>query len=127
MTQTNAINPSALAQFYGSVEYTRHWTKRMVMTDGATFLVENGAAWFIDAVASHLPKYLKKDFQVWSIRKSSNPRFMATLFLDDQPIQNIEYTDFPFHEFPNGLSVYVQLGSLDGTNPCWVCMLPSEY
>ena len=123
-----------LSQFYGSETYMNHWTKKIVMTDGAQFVSNNGAAWWLDIIASHQSAKLHKEsrgFQFWKLRKLENdPSFMAIAICEDGDKklveQKIPFTDFPFGQLPEGLDFYVEEGSIDGKNLCWVCMLASE-
>lgn len=124
-----------LAQFYGSETYMNHWTKKIVMTDGAQFVSNNGAAWWLDIIASHQTADLRKKsggFQFWKLRKVENdPKCMAIAICEDGNYnklveQRIPFTDFPFGQLEKGLDMYVEEGSVDGKNLCWVCMLTSE-
>ena len=50
------INEEALFQFCGGTSrYWRHFISGIAYTDGIRYLMENGAAWLIDAIASYLP------------------------------------------------------------------------
>ncbi len=124
-----------LAQFYGSESYMNHWMKTIVMADGAQFVDANGCGWLLDIIASHQTAKLRKDsrgFQFWKLRKLDNdPKFMAIVVCEDGNgkklvEQKIPFTDFPFGQLPEGLDFYVEEGSIDGKNLCWICMLTSE-
>ena len=97
--------------------------KKHVLTSGANSLAnDSGAYWLMDIIASH---NVKDEFQVWKIKVKDNA---ATIVCDDGngnvlATQDVEYTDFPFEEY----KLYCVYGSLDGINPMFVIMLPSEY
>ena len=131
----NNLTASELANFYGSESYARHWTKKIVMTDGAQFVDANGCGWLLDIVASYQNEELHKKadgFQSWKLRELKGDKdFAAVVTCDDGNDhilveQKIPFTDFPFSQLPNGLDFYVEYGSLDGKTPCQICMLPSE-
>ena len=127
-----AISEYELSQFTGTEKYYRHWTMRksFAYTEGIHYLVKNGAAWLVDVITSHQmnPKLKKGDlreFQLWELKVQNN-KGVVTCKSDDgkKPVitQNIEYTDFPLDE----ITIYVELGSLDGETECLIAMLPSE-
>lgn len=71
------MNPNELQQnlnqFTGTFEYHRHWTRRLLFTDGVQYLAENaGAYWLIDLIASHQPRCRKdamlSSIQFWTLR-----------------------------------------------------------
>jgi hypothetical protein len=66
------ISESDLSHFMGTEEYYRHWTRRLVYTDGVKYVAERGSAfWLIDAIASHQPKAVRNprlaEFQLWEL------------------------------------------------------------
>ena len=127
---------SQLDQFTGTEGYLR-WSplfRRMVLTDGAKFVAENGgtngAFWLMDAIASHQPKALKnemlRDIQFWTLEvKERDGRKSAVLTCrtdsDEKPtiIQKIEYTDF---DLPK-IDLWVE--PLDENT--YVILLPNEH
>jgi hypothetical protein len=127
------ITEEGLRQFYGTEGYYRHWTGHLVYTDGVHYLVENGAAWLVDAIASHqINPALKavpgmQDFQLWKLQVHKHPTpdmpEMATLYgyedSDKPPVitQKIEFTDFPLEE----IKLFVERGEE------LVLLLPSEH
>lgn len=124
-----------LAHFYGSETYAHHWTKKIVMTDGAQYVSNNGAAWLLDIIASYQDANLHKKadgFQSWKLRElKGDKKFVAVVTCDDGNgkilvEQKIPFMDFPFSQLPEGLNFYVEYGSLDGKTGCQVCMLTSE-
>lgn len=129
---THKLSASYLQNFSGTQNYTYGPFKRFVMTDGLVFLMANGCAWLVDAIASHQTSDVQKradGFQVWTLQRNDNGD--VNLVCTDGNYnaivrQQIEFTDFPFERFPSGLTVYVEYGSIDGVTPCWVAMLPSE-
>jgi hypothetical protein len=127
------ITPENLFHFYGSQNYYRY--NNIVLTDGAMFLVKNDCAWLMDVISSYQISNLPKEsdgFQFWKLQKIENdPQFKAIVVCEDGNgkvlrSQKIEYTNFPFDRFEEGISLYLELGSIDGENLCWVCMLPGE-
>jgi hypothetical protein len=132
----NNLDPNTLAYFTGTESYTYGPFRKFVMTDGATYLCENGCAWFLDLIASHQNQKVIKastGFQVWKLTALPNDaENMAKAVCDDGngnvlASQLIPYTDFPFDKMADGLTVYLQLGYVPGVGDCWVAMLPSEY
>ena len=110
------ITATDLAQFTGTGQYFRHWTKKIVYTDGIQYLAENaGAYWLIDLVASYQP--LTDGRQYW-ILKIEDGKYCAECQDCEGKIlarQVIEYSDFPEHLLP--FTCYLQDG---------VMFLPSE-
>lgn len=123
------IDLNDLRQFYGSENWYRHWLGGLLYTDGVQYLAKNGAAWLVDAIASHQTSKLKKgklrEFQIWTF-ESKKSKGVLTCRADSntKPVvtQNIEYTDFP----EGTVEFYVELGSVDGVNEAYILMLTSE-
>ena len=127
---------SELAQFTGTECYHR-WSPlfpRMVLTDGAKFVADNGgkhgAYWLADAIASHQPRALKnerlREIQFWKLTvKEKNGRKSAILTCrvdsGEEPAitQRIDYTDFDLPE------IDLWVGPVDENR--FVLLLPSEY
>lgn len=115
------ITKSDLDNFYGTSQWYKHWTRKLTYTDGIHFLVENGAAWLVDAIASYQgEKALKsprlQDFQLWELKVTGNSAVLTCKGdSGEKPVvtQNIEYTDFPF-----SITIWVEGG---------VALLPSEH
>lgn len=132
MTTAN-LSSETLAYFTGNETYTWGPFRKFVMTDGCTYLCENGVGWFMDLIASHQTGNLIKKsagFQFWKLMKSEKADCMAVAVCEDGNgnvfvTQNIEYTDFPFDRI-NGLDVYLEEGSIDGRTTVWVALLASE-
>jgi hypothetical protein len=129
-----------LAQATGSEQYYKHWTRRLVYTDGVRFLADYaGAYWLIDLIASHQtkPKVKNAPIQMWLLQKNkydegaritcchdietteSEPnvggyRDEIKMPLGVLAFQKIPYTDFPLPT----ITLYVKDGTL---------LLPSEY
>ena len=122
MQQTAAALEADLAQFYGTDNWWRHWTRRITYTDGVKFLAEKaGAYWLIDLVASYQTARLRRDeFQIWTLKvdRQRTPPAIATCQSDtDKPLlvrQEIDHTDFPLPS----IKLWLVSGAL---------MLPSEY
>lgn len=127
------LKKSDLAYFTGTERYTHGPLRRFVMTDGVTHLCDHGCSWLVDLIASHQTKALQdksEGFQEWHLQQTSNAEAVVECRdgnLDTLLSQSIEYTDFPFDEFPNGIKIWLQHGSIDGRNMVWVAMLPSEH
>ncbi|KJH70248.1 DUF6876 family protein [Aliterella atlantica] len=110
-----------LDRFHGTERYYSHWLG-IKLTDGAFYLQENGAAWLVDAIASHQTKKLLSDpmlkaIQFWTL--TVNPDNSALLRCDRDEgdtalTQEIPFTDFPLSE--------IKLYLVEK-----VLMLPSEY
>jgi hypothetical protein len=123
MNGTEKITEDALNQFTGSVNYVRHWSKRLVMTEGAVFLTEHGAAWLLDAIASYQPQLRHIGFQLWKLEVADDHSAVLTCREDQgTPVmvaQRMEFTDFPLPE--------VRLYVIDSGDVGFVAMLPTEY
>lgn len=109
-----------LAMHTGSECCFRHWTGRLVYTEGVQFLARQaGAYWLIDLVASWMPdpRLVGEEFVVWKL--TVQPDHTAIAIADDGngnelTRQEIEFTDFPLEE----ISLYLTNSTL---------LLPSEY
>jgi hypothetical protein len=122
------ITEADLSQFCGSSTWYRHWTGKLIYTEGAQYLAEQAQAyWLIDAIASYQGEDvltqdpLLQEFQVWmlTVYEDRTARLECVADTDQPPvvIQEIELTDFPLSE----IKLYVCLGEQ-------LClMLPSEY
>lgn len=110
---------SDLDQFIGTTQYYRHWSG-LPLTEGVHFLAEHGAAWLVDAIASHHLANINlagEDFVCWTLTKGEGSS--ATLKATDGnyrslATQEIEYTDIPVKR----VSVWFEGG---------VLLLPSEH
>jgi hypothetical protein len=118
------LNETELALFTGTEQYHRHWTRRLVYTDGVKYLAEQGSAfWLIDAIASFqaLPKVQNngrlQEFQFWTLTREG---IGAVLECREDSgavpaiTQRIPFTDFPL----DSVKLYVESG---------VLLLPSEH
>jgi hypothetical protein len=116
----NAKLLAALAMHTGSESVFRHWTRRIVYTEGVQDLAEQaGAYWLIDLIASWTldPKVQTEEFVVWKL--TVKPDHTALAVAEDGngnelARQEIEYSDFPLQE----ISLYLTDNTL---------LLPSEY
>lgn len=114
------VTEDYLDQFIGTTSYRRHWTG-LLLTDGAAYLEDTGAAWLLDAIASyHVADSRMKEepFVVWKLSVDLDKK-SAILTADDGNDkklreQKIDYTDFPLAS----VMLYVDSG---------VIMLKSEY
>lgn len=118
---------TALAMFSGSGDLYRHWTRRLLFTEGIGWLADQaGAHWLIDLVASHQPA-IREPFQVWrlDVREDRTAMIVAWSDTPGQSTrltgQEIEYTDFPLESF----EFYVING--DSGDRVRVMLLKSEY
>ncbi len=124
------LTANDLSHFTGTESYYRHWTRRLVYTDGVNHLTENGAAWLVDAVASYqgdkrLQTPMLRDMQFWKLEvKDGKGTLTCRADSGRKPAitQEIEFTDFPLDE----VEIWVERGSVDGVNECMIAMLPSE-
>lgn len=120
---------SKLAQCYGTGSYAR-WAFGLVLTDGCQILARDaGACWLFDAIGSYQPQCRRDDklreIQFWTLDVQGS-KAVLTCDRDEGDTafrQEIEYTDFPIQ---GKTKVWVELGSIDGENPAYVAMLPSE-
>lgn len=119
------LHPSDLAQFTGSENVYKHWTGRLVFTEGVQYLAEKGGAyWLIDAIASYqtdkritsCPELV--DFQLWELAVGEDKSAKLIVHTDSNKpaaiTQEIPFTDFPLER----VKLYVCNGTL---------LLPSEY
>lgn len=140
---------STLSRFTGLEDYHRHPLMRNVYaTDGAEFVFRNGgkeipprkefqeftnntANWLFDLIASWLHKTRSEPFQVWKLeRRWKNKKHTKCDWLASCEDGNghvvakqvIEYSDFMLDE----ITLWMEYGSIDGVNPAWIIMIPSE-
>jgi hypothetical protein len=130
MDSTAAATPSAderktqvenaLAQHSGSLERTRHWSRRIIYTPGVADMAEICKAyWLIDLIASHQidAKVRSEEFQLWELTVDASRKAVARATDgNSNPVvsQEIDYTDFPL----DTIKLYLDQGTL---------MLPGEY
>lgn len=111
---------SGLAMHTGSTRWFRHWSRRLVYTEGVQYLAEKASAyWLIDLVASWCPhaSLRNEEFVLWKLTVKAD--HSAVAIADDGngrelARQDIAWTDFPLDE----VSFYFTDGTL---------LLPSEY
>ena len=106
MSNTKTLTAKDLLQFSGSENWYRHSLNRKVLyTDGAQYLAEQGGAyWLLDSIAiaqAHVKAVKAEEFQVWTLKV--NPDSTALLTCDDGNkrivySQSIPFTDFPLPE-----------------------------
>ena len=108
-----------LSQFTGTENYYKHWTGRLVNTDGVQFVAEKyGAFWLIDILNSYNPVKGEgmDEFQLWELVVKDDSAVITCRADTDEPAiitQIIPYTDFP-----ESITLYVENG---------VILLPSEH
>ena len=113
---TTQIN---LDQFTGTEHYYKHWLG-LTYTDGMAYVAETmGAYWLIDLVASHQPKLRGEGFQVWTLSKEKERKYIA--LCDDGNGNELKRQIIPFTTFPEELMPF----KMYLVNK--VLMLPSEY
>ena len=107
---------------YGTEKYYKHFGG-LLYTDGVKEMCEKlGAYWFIDIVASYIPKYREKDtfgvarFHV-DLEDSSGVFFIDNGNNKVYRTQEVEYTDLEIN-----LKVYIQ-----DNGKYWVACMPEEY
>ena len=114
-----------MAHAIGTSQYIKHnMNRNLVFTDGVNQLRQDADAfWLVDAIASYCQK---EEFQVWELTVNADKSAFLTMKEDSGcPCiveQEIPYTDFPIES----IKFWVELGSIDGVNPVYVLMLPSE-
>jgi hypothetical protein len=116
-----------LESFTGTECYYRHFTRKLVYTDGVKYLAEHGEAyWLIDLVASYQngPAIAKnerlQEFQLWEVKLVGKGCVVTCREDSNIPpsiTQEIEYTDFPFD-----IKFYVEGGEIGP-----VMLLRSEH
>jgi hypothetical protein len=130
------LTANDLLQFIGTENYYKCLFKNILHTDGVNFLNQNGLAWFIDVIGSHIicpvnspaktvlakeRKELGMVFFTLNVRENKTWRVeFSDGDSEGQLLQEGEFTDCPLSE----LKVYASFGNGDGT--C-VLMLSSEY
>lgn len=125
--ETANITLHLLNQFTGTSQHWVHWTKQLAYTDGVHYLVENGAAWVVDLVASYqLNSVLVDDkptiirnipFQLWEVEITITGGFIATL-KEDSDMPELVRKEGEFTDLPIPLKLYVENG---------VLLLPGEH
>lgn len=96
-----AMTPEDLNGFTGSTEYFKHWTKRLLYTEGVQYFAENaggGAYWFLDICATEIMDaqatepfiYITLDVKGDSALLTATDGDVMNLY-----VREIEYTDCP--------------------------------
>lgn len=130
-----ALNSTELMGFTGT-ERWHQWSPifpRMLMTDGAKYVAENGgqdgAYWLMDAIASYQPALNKmqslRQFQLWTLEVDTANRTAVLQCREDSDLppivtQKFDHTDF---DLPD-LRLYCMPAG-DGERR--TILLPSEY
>jgi hypothetical protein len=132
---TLKLTKTDLNQFTGTEMYFRHWTGRLLYTDGIKHLADRGGAhWLIDAIASYQMDRRVTDnpmlcaTQFWKLTVVDGRGTLTCVEDSGRPpviVQEIEFTDFPLDE----VEVWVERGGVP-TDQGWlvalVAMLPNE-
>ena len=106
MSNTKTLTAKNLLQFSGSENWYRHSLNRKVLyTDGAQYLAEQGGAyWLLDSIAiaqAHVKAVKAEEFQVWTLKVNSDSTALLTCDDGNNRIvykQSIPFTDFPLPE-----------------------------
>jgi hypothetical protein len=124
-----------LSRFTGTENYFRHWTGRLLYTDGVKYLADKGGAhWLIDVIASYqgdrriTANHMLRNLQFWNLTVKDGRGRLTCVEDNGRPpviVQEIEFTDFPLDE----VDVWVERGDIptdEGMRPALVAMLPGE-
>lgn len=121
-----------LKNFTGAEKHYKHRIAPMRFTEGVyAFRELTDGFWLIDAIASYQTKGYDLDnktdgFQLWTLEqaptkdKPNQVHLICKADTNTKPVvrQVIEYSDFPFDQFPDGVRFYLLNEIL---------ILPSEY
>lgn len=116
-----------LSNFTGTNGYYKYLLGSY-LTDGTAFLVSScGAGWLIDILLSVSSPLLnqQKDFLCLTFTKDNDGGGVAVITDSDSNTvhtQAVTATDFLL----DAITVYAQLGSIDGKTPSVIILLPSE-
>jgi hypothetical protein len=124
------LTAADLGQFTGTEGYTRY-LGGLLLTDGVRYLAEQGSCfWFIDIIASYQPEARKdpalREMQFWKLTVKADKSAVVTCDDGNGKVsikQAVPFTDFPLPE----AKVWVEYGSVDGINPAYIALLPSEH
>ena len=109
-----------LAMHTGSETVFRHWTRRLVYTEGVQDLAEQAEAyWLIDLIASWMnhENLKNEDFIVWTL--TVNADRSARAVADDGNGRELIRQEIPLTDFPlDKIDLYLTNNTL---------LLPSEY
>jgi hypothetical protein len=113
------VTQSDLAHFYGTQKIYKHWLC-LVYTDGINYLCNNGAAWLIDAIASHqgnpgLHTVRMQEYQLWELKVNDGSAVLTCR--EDSGIDPVITQEIPYTDFPFDIKIYVENGTI---------LLPSE-
>jgi hypothetical protein len=120
-----------LSMFSGTAQWYRHWTRRLLYTDGIDYLIKKAdAAWLVDAIASYQQEDKVKNCpaQFWELKVNLDDKTAVMTMQEDSgmPIvvkQEIHYTDFPLEHQRLWLFINKDEEGKDQR----VLILPSEY
>lgn len=126
----NALGLRETLEGFTGTEHYYKFLGGLVFTDGVKYLIEQANCfWLLTLIASYQRHCLKdkmlREMQFWTVRATAKGTAVVTCDRDkgDEAIrQDIQTTDFPLEE----VRIWVELGSVDGVNPAYVAMLPSE-
>ena len=70
---------------------------------------------------------MKEEFQVWELKVDLNKRSAVLTMKEDSDAPELVRQEFGYTNFPlDEIKFYIELGCIDGYNPVYVLMLPSE-
>ena len=87
---------SGLAMHTGSTRWFRHWSRRLVYTEGVRYLAEKASAyWLVDLFASWCPhpSLRNEEFVLWKL--TVKPDRTATAIADDGNGRELARQDIP--------------------------------
>ena len=116
METERQLTATDLLQFTGTMDYHKHWTGRVVFSDGVLYMAEHaGAFWLIDAIISHSRR---ESFQIWELHKNED-NTAALIMIEDIGLPELVRREIPYTDFPlDDIKLYLIKG---------VLLLPSEY
>ncbi len=125
MLDTETIT-KGLAQFSGSAEFYRHWTRKAIYTEGVRFLADSADChWLLDSVVAHQgnPAVAAEAMQVWKLEVSPGDA-RAVLTCGDGTGHEVFRTRIDFTDFPlAGIEIWCLPNELGNRT----ILLPGEY
>lgn len=119
-----------LARFTGSEEFFRHWTRKVIYTEGVRYLAEAAQChWLLDCIVMHQsnPAVRVEDFQAWklSVQRVPDVAFCpALLSCEDGNGNEVFRVGIPATDFPKD---GIELWCLPNELGLRTVLLPSEY
>ena len=132
----NRIREEDLAQFSGSELFYRNpLFPRVIFTEGVEYLTENGCAWLIDTISSHImsrtfnaaargdPRIQGMHFWHLTVHEDRSAVLEARVDGDEEPFITQE---IPFTDCPLDLDIWAAENEIEGQR-VQTLMLPREY